>query len=71
MKQILLGSSNHNIFLVIFVGKAFKLEKAGPTFSSFNPSPSLSSVTTDEKKQFLCLDIVLHNTTSLLFLELK
>ena len=30
--------------MAIFTGIAFKLEKVGPTFSSFNPWPSLISM---------------------------
>ena len=30
------------------------------TFSSFNPCPSLSSIATDDRKQFQCLDTVLN-----------
>ena len=35
------------MFLVIFKNIASKLEQIGPIFSSFNPFPSLPSVTTD------------------------
>ena len=38
-------------FLVVFVEIASKLEKVSPTFSSFNPFPSLLSVGTNDKKQ--------------------
>ena len=58
------------IFLsVIFADKAFKTEKVGPTFSNFNPCPSLPFVTTDDRKQFQCLNIVLNNKTRPLFLK--
>ena len=32
---------------------------AGPTFSSFNPCPSLHSAATDDRKQFQCLNYTL------------
>ena len=35
IKQIWSGSSNHNIFGVIFTAIAGKLEKVGPTFLKF------------------------------------
>ena len=38
-------------FLIFFVEIASKLEKVGPTFSSFNPLPSLPSVATKDRKQ--------------------
>ena len=48
----------------IFLGDAFKLEKDSPMFSIFNPCPSWPSVATDlDRKQFQCLNIVLHNKT--------
>ena len=55
--------------MAIFTGIAFKLEKDGVTFSSFNPCPSLISFATDDRKKFQCLDIVLNNKPRLLFLE--
>ena len=51
------GKVYHNICLVIFAGMALKLENVGPTFSSFNPSPSLPSVDTDDRKYCHCLNI--------------
>ena len=42
----------HKKFLVIFAGTSSKLEKLGPTFSSFNPCPSMSSAAIDDRKQF-------------------
>ena len=57
------------IFLAIFSGVEFKLEKAGPTFSRFNPWTSLPSVATDDRKQFLYLNIDLNIKTGPLFLE--
>ena len=53
-------------FLVI---SAVMTSKLDPTFSSFNPFPSLPSLATDERKQFQCLNIVLNNKTEQLFLE--
>ena len=38
-----------------FAGIALKLEKVGPTFTSFIPCPSLPFVATDDRKQFHCL----------------
>ena len=55
----------------IFLGDAFKLEKDGPILSIFSPCPSWPSVATDrDRKQFRCLNIVLHNKTGPSFLEL-
>ena len=39
-------------FEIILAG--IKSEKVGPTFSSFNPCASLSSIATDNRKQFQC-----------------
>ena len=61
------GNTNHNIFLVIFVDMALKLEKVGSTFSSFSPCPSLPSIETDNKEQFQFLNIVLNNKTEPFF----
>ena len=58
-------------FLVSFAGIALKLEKVGPTFSSFNPRPSLPSFVTDGRKQLQYLNIVLNNKTGPLFHFLK
>ena len=38
-------------------------------FSSFNPFPSFPSVTTDDRKQFQCLNVILKNKTGPLFFE--
>ena len=38
------------MFLVIFPGRAWKHEKVGPTFSSFNPCPSLPSLNTRQQE---------------------
>ena len=57
------------ISLMTFEDMASKLEKIGPIFSSFNPFPSLSSVATDDRKQFQCRKIVLNNKTTPLCLE--
>ena len=48
---------------------ALKFEKVSPTYSTFNPYLSLPSVATRRQKQFLCLNIVLHNKTGPLFLK--
>ena len=48
-------------FLMIFTGIALKHKKVGPTFSSFNPCPSLASVGTDDMTQIRCLNIALYN----------
>ena len=58
-------------FLVIFFVTASKLEKIGPIFSSFNPFPSLSSVATDDRKQFQCRKIVFSNQTRPLFFVIQ
>ena len=63
------GELNIIILGVIFAGIALKLGKVGPTFSCFNPHPSLPSVATDNGKQFQCLNIILNNKTGPLFLE--
>ena len=48
----------------IFWGDAFKLEKDGPIFPIFRLCPSRPSVATERnRKQFQCLNIVLHNKT--------
>jgi len=54
--------NNYN-FVACFAGTALKLEKDGPTFSSFIPRPSLPSFVTDDRKQFQWLNIVLSNKT--------
>jgi len=54
---------------VVFENLASKLEKIGPTFSSFNPFPSLPSVATGDRKQFQWLKIVFNNKARSLFLE--
>ena len=56
-------------FLVIFAGISLKLEKLEPTFSSFYPCAFMSSVATDDRKQFQYLNIALNNNTGPLFLE--
>ena len=48
-------------FLVFFVEIASKLENVGPTFSSFNPFPSLPSVTTNNRKENKRHNKVLNN----------
>ena len=45
IKQISSGNNNITIFWVIFAG----------TVLNFNPRPSLSSMATDDRKQFQCL----------------
>ena len=62
-------STNHNNLLVVFTGIALNVEKVGPTFSSFNPCPSLSPFAPDDRKQFPCLNIVLKNKTGPFLLE--
>ena len=55
--------------LAIFESISSKLEKISPIFSSFNPFLSLSSVATDDRKQFQYLKMILNNKTEPLFLE--
>ena len=58
--------TNQNIFFGLFlkIDIALKLEKVGPTLSSFNLCPSvLPFVATDDKKRFQCVNIVLSNKT--------
>ena len=59
----------HKNCLVIFKGISLKLEKLEPTFSSFYPCAFMSSVATDDRKQFQYLNIALNNNTGPLFLE--
>ena len=68
IKQILPGSTNHNIFS-IFVSMALKLEKFGQSFSRFNACPSLPSVKTDDREKIQCINIVLNNKTKQSFSE--
>ena len=57
-------------FLLFFVEIASKLEKVGPTFSSFNPFSSLPSVAKNVRKQIGRHNILLNNKPSRpLFLE--
>ena len=56
-------------FWVIFAGIALKLEKGTPTFSSSNPYPSVSFVASEDRKDFLSLNIVSNNKTGPLVLE--
>jgi len=63
------GELTIRIILVIFENVASKLEQIGPIFSSFNPFPSLPSVTTNDTKQFQCRKIVFNNKARPLFLE--
>ena len=57
-------------FLLFFDEIASKLEKVGPTFSSFNPFPSLPSVAKNVRKQIGRHNILLNNKSSRpLFLE--
>ena len=60
-----------NAFLLVFAGIALKLEKVGPAISSLNPSPSLPSVVSEDRKQFHCLYVILNNITGPLFLGFK
>ena len=59
----------HKNCLVIFAGISLKLEKLEPTFSSFYPRAFMSSVATDDRKQFQYLNITLSNNTRPLFLK--
>ena len=57
-------------FLLFFVEIASKLEKVGPTFSSFNPFSSFPSVAKNVRKQIGHHNILLNNKPSRpLFLE--
>ena len=60
------GSTNRMIFwLGGFCSHSIKLEKVGPTFSSFNPCPSMPSVVISDRKQFQCLNIVFNRKARL------
>ena len=48
---------------------AYELEKNWPTFSSFNPFPSMPSAATGDMKQFQFLQIVFNNKTRSSVLE--
>ena len=56
-------------FLLFFVEIVSKLENVGPVFSSFNPFPSLPSVSTNDRKQDKHHNIFLNNTPRPLFFE--
>lgn len=58
------GALSIIMFVVIFAGITLT-----PTFSSFNPFPSLSSLAKDDRKPFQSLNIVLYNKTGSFFLE--
>ena len=65
-----LKRATHNmIFYIFFFEIASKLEKVGPTFSSFNLFPSLLSVPTNDSKQNKHHNIVLNNKPRPLFWE--
>ena len=55
--------------VIMFLVIALIIEKVGPVFPRFNPCPSLTSVATNDWKQFQCLIVVLNNKTGPLFLE--
>ena len=56
---------------ISYSSRTVKLERNAPSFSSFNlcPCPSLSSIVTDDRKQFQYLNIVLSNKTGPFFVE--
>ena len=66
MKKIHVSSQfrPHGAQTIIFLGDisavtGLKIEKVGPSFSSFNPCPSLSFIATGDRKQSQCLNKVL------------
>ena len=56
-------------FLRIFWRSSIKIWKNWQFFSNFNPFPYLPSEATGDRKQFQCLQIVLHNKPRPLVLE--
>ena len=62
---------------IIFLGHisavmGLKIEKVGPSFSSFNPCPSLSFIATGDRKQSRCLNkILLHFFKNMQILKFK
>ena len=60
-----------NNFLGDILGITIKLEKAGSTFSAFNPSPSLSSVAKDDRRHFQLVNIVLNNKNWTIIFEIR
>ena len=52
---------------MIYCWHSIKTWKVGPCFSSFNLCPSLPSVSTDDRKLFQCINILLNNKTGPLF----
>ena len=60
IKQILSVSTNH-CNVIIMIGDFFHC-KSEPKFISFNPCPSLPSVSTDGRKQFQYFNTVLKIT---------
>ena len=49
-----------------------KIEKVGPSFSSFNPCPSLSFIATGDRKQSRCLNkVLLHFFKNMQILKFK
>ena len=61
--------ANHKYVYVFVVEIASKLQKVAPTFSSFNPFPSLPSVATNDRKHNKHHNKALNNKPRPLFLE--
>ena len=53
------GAQTMILFGAISALMGLKIEKVGPSSSSFNPCPSLSSIATGDRKQSQCLNKVL------------
>ena len=53
------------------LGITIKLENAGSTFSTFNPSPSLPSAAKDDRRHFQLVNIVLNNKNWTIIFEIR
>ena len=59
-----------NNFFGDILGITIKLENAGSTFSTFNPSPSLPSAAKDDRRHFQLVNIVLNNKNWTIIFEI-